>query len=109
MTNQKLALYGFSRDNGKSTCYGRCEKTWLPLIAHGKLVAAPGSQVKQKELGTVRRKNGQLQVAYSHQPVYRYKLDTKPGDTNGSNKYQFGGSWELLGANGSTLPPAGYR
>lgn len=108
VTSQRLTLYAFSRDNGKSRCYGRCQKTWLPLIAHGKVVAASGSHVQQAKLGTVRRANGQLQVTYNRQPVYQYRSDTRPGQTKGANQYQYGGDWEVMGASGSTLPPGGY-
>lgn len=108
MKGQKLALYNFSKDNGKSSCYGSCQKAWYPLLVHGKIVAAKGSGIKTKQLKTTKRTNGSLQVTYYGQPLYRYHKDTKTGQRGGANKYQFGGSWGLMGVNGSPLTSGVY-
>lgn len=109
MNGQELALYNFSKDtSGKSTCYGTCEKTWYPLIAHGKVVAAHGSQINAGQLKTAKRKDGSIQVTYYGQPLYRCHKNTKTGQIYGADAYQYGGSWGVMGTNGSPLPPSGY-
>ncbi len=108
MGGQKLTLYSFSKDRGKSTCYGTCQKTWYPLVAPGKVVATKSSHINTKQLKTVKRTNGSVQVTYYGQPLYRYHTDTKTGQMRGADKYQFGGSWGVMGVNGGVLAPPGY-
>jgi predicted lipoprotein with Yx(FWY)xxD motif len=102
-------LYGFTKDGrDKSACYGRCTKRWIPLWAKGRIVAVRGSHVNGKKLGKFRRRSGSWQVTYYGQPLYRYTGDTKPGQTKGHYKYQFGGSWYAIDDNGSPAPPPDY-
>lgn len=109
MKGQKLSLFSFSADSlRKSACYGRCQKVWYPLLKHGRLVVVKGSHINIKQLKTIRRKNGSLQVEYYGQPLYRCHKDTKTGQLMGANSYQFGGSWGLMGAQGSPLTRPGY-
>src|SRR5262245_39443593 len=71
-------LYLFEKDkHHRSACYGACTRYWPPLLTHGKPMARAG--VKQRLLGTTRRKNGSMQVTYAGHPLYRYVADTKPG------------------------------
>jgi predicted lipoprotein with Yx(FWY)xxD motif len=109
MKGQKLSLFSFSRDSaGKSACYGKCSKTWYPLIDHGHLVVAKGSHINTRKVKTFRRKNGSRQVEYYGQPLYRCHKDTKTGELSGADSYQFKGSWGLMGAQGSPLTRPGY-
>jgi predicted lipoprotein with Yx(FWY)xxD motif len=102
-------LYGFTRDTkNKSVCYKTCIKTWIPLWAKGQVVAVRGSRLNRRKLGKFQRKSGSWQVTYYGQPLYLYKGDTKPGQTKGHYKYQFGGSWYAIDVNGSQAPPPGY-
>jgi predicted lipoprotein with Yx(FWY)xxD motif len=115
MKGQRLSLYVFSRDHGKSTCYGRCQKVWYPLRAHGRIVVAVDSHVNAGEVGTVTRKNGSLQVTYYGQPLDRYSKDARTGQLHGrpSTAYtyggssgvwhQFGGFWNPMGTSGKPL------
>lgn len=105
---QKLALFDFSKDGpGKSACYGKCQKVWYPLLDHGKIVIR-GNGIRRKQLKTFKRKDGSLQIEYYGQPLYRCHADTKTGQKNGANSYQFGGSWGLMGIQGSPLQAGQY-
>ncbi len=106
--SQELTLYNFSKDHGKSNCYGTCQKTWWPLIARGSVVATPGSHIKTGQLGTVKRRDGSRQVTYYGQPLYRYHDDATTGQMRGVDKFQFGGSWGVIGVNGGVLGRPGY-
>lgn len=63
---------------------------WPALLTNGKPIAGPG--VNPKLLGTVSRSDIDTpplapvqQVTYAGQPLYRFFLDTVPGDTQGAN------------------------
>lgn len=105
---QKLALFDFSKDRpGKSACYGKCQKVWYPLLKHGKIVIQ-GKGIRKKQLKTFKRKDGSFQIEYYGQPLYRCRKDTKTGQMRGANSFQFGGSWGLIGDQGSPLQGGGY-
>lgn len=112
---QELSLYNFSTDQntpGKSNCYGSCQKTWYPLIEHGRVtvkqVAASAGKINAKQIKTFKRTDGSVQVEYFGQPLYRCHKNTKSGQIYGADAYQYGGSWGVMGTNGGALPPAGY-
>jgi predicted lipoprotein with Yx(FWY)xxD motif len=95
-------LYLFEKDkNRRSACYGQCATYWPPLLTHGKPVAGPGA--KQSLLGTTRRANGSQQVTYAGHPLYRFALDTKPGQTKGEGLQDFGGGWDVLSPAGKKI------
>ncbi len=99
-------LYLFEKDKpGRSACYGQCATYWPPLITHGKPVARPG--VKRSLLGTTRRANGSQQVTYAGHPLYRFALDTKPGQTNGEGLNDFGAGWDVLSPAGKKIESDG--
>ena len=103
---QKLSLYAFQNDTpNHSACNGSCSKTWYPLIKHGTL--SIGSGINKKQIKTFKRSDGSIQVEYYGQPLYRCRKNTKTGMIDGANSYQFGGSWGLMGAGGSTLTLGG--
>jgi len=95
-------LYLFEKDTrGHSACSGTCAMYWPPLITRGKPVAGHG--LKKSLLGTIRRANGARQVTYAGHPLYRYALDTKPGQTNGEGLQDFGAGWDALSAAGKKI------
>jgi predicted lipoprotein with Yx(FWY)xxD motif len=95
-------LYLFEKDTrGHSACSGTCAMYWPPLITRGKPIAGHG--LKKSLLGTIRRANGARQVTYAGHPLYRYVLDTKPGETNGEGLQDFGAGWDALSAAGKKI------
>jgi predicted lipoprotein with Yx(FWY)xxD motif len=99
-------LYAFGKDkNGRSACSGSCAAFWPPLLTSGKVRAGRG--VKASLLGTTKRANGKLQVTYNRHPLYRFKLDTKAGQTNGEGLDDFGGEWDVLSPAGRKIESGG--
>lgn len=95
-------LYGFTRDKrgGKSTCYGACAAAWPVYFAKGKVRAMRG--VKQSLIGTVRRRNGRLQVTYNGWPLYFYAHEG-PREVKCQNVNEFGGLWLVVKASGKLV------
>jgi predicted lipoprotein with Yx(FWY)xxD motif len=99
-------LYLFEKDKSRrSACYGQCATYWPPLLTHGKPVARAGA--KQSLLGTTRRANGSQQVTYGGHPLYRFALDTKPGQTKGKGLQDFGGGWDVVSPAGKKIESGG--
>jgi predicted lipoprotein with Yx(FWY)xxD motif len=100
-------LYLFTADKGKaSACNSSaCVQAWPPLTT----TAAPkaGSGAKASLLGTVKRKDGRLQVTYAGHPLYFFFKDTKAGQTSGENLDFFGGEWYAVSAAGKKVEPHG--
>ena len=92
-------LYGFTRDKrgGKSTCYGGCAAAWPVYFSKGRVRAMRG--VKQSLIGTVRRRNGRLQVTYNGWPLYYYAHEG-PREVKCQNVNEFGGLWLVVQASG---------
>jgi predicted lipoprotein with Yx(FWY)xxD motif len=92
-------LYGFTRDKrgGKSTCYGACAAAWPVYFSKGRVRAMRG--VKQSLIGTVRRRNGRLQVTYNGWPLYFYAHEG-PREVKCQNVDEFGGLWLVVKPNG---------
>lgn len=106
VNSSRMTLYSFAHDSkNKSTCYGSCAKTWIPLTTKGSVVVKSGSGLSQALVGTAKRTDGSTQVTYGGHPLYRYKGDTKPGQQNGQNKSQFGARWYVVGKNGKWIKP----
>jgi len=53
-------------------------------------------------VGTTARTDGKPQITYNGHPLYLFKGDRQPGDTNGEGLTAFGGGW-------FALTPAGTR
>jgi predicted lipoprotein with Yx(FWY)xxD motif len=102
-----LTLYGFVADDKthKPTCFGGCAGAWPPLIAGGSVTVSSTSGLNSKLVGRVKRSNGVYQVTYGGHPLYRYAGDTKPGQSNGQNRKQFGARWYVIGKGGNYLKP----
>jgi predicted lipoprotein with Yx(FWY)xxD motif len=97
------ALYLFTADTAsKSNCIGACASVWRPLLTSSRPVAAKGSGVNAKLLGTVRRGRG-LQVTYNGHPLYLFAKDKRAGQTSGEGARQFGGHWYLVNTRGNAV------
>jgi len=95
-------LYLFGKDaRGKSACAGACAAFWPPLIASGKPVAKSGA--KSSLLGTIKRRDGRLQITYNHHPLYTFVKDTAKGQTNGEGVSAYGAEWYALSSTGAKL------
>jgi predicted lipoprotein with Yx(FWY)xxD motif len=100
------ALYMFSTDSStKSTCYGACARTWKPLLTSSRPVAASGSGVNSRMLGTLRRTDHTLQVTYNHHPLYLFSGDRRAGTINGEGANKFGGHWYIVNTSGNAVKP----
>ena len=81
-----MTVYVFAKDvkdSGTSNCTSLCLATWpaLTVPAGGTPVAGAGVT---GTLGIITRAdNGELQVTYNGLPLYFFKNDEAPGDTNG--------------------------
>jgi predicted lipoprotein with Yx(FWY)xxD motif len=97
-----FVLYAFTRDHRRSACYGACAKAWPPYFApKGTLRVGPG--VKRSLLGTVKRRNGRLQVTYAGRPLYYYIGDTRAGQILCQNVVEYGGTWLILRPSGKLV------
>jgi predicted lipoprotein with Yx(FWY)xxD motif len=97
-----FVLYAFTRDRGRSACYGGCAKAWPPYLApKGMLSAGPG--VKRSLLGTVKRRNGSRQVTYAGRPLYFYVGDRSPGQILCQDVNEFGGTWLVIRPSGKLV------
>ena len=100
------SLYLFTADKtGSSRCTGSCANTWLPLLTSSRAVAARGSGVNARLLGTIRRGNHALQVTYNGHPLYVFAGDNSPGQITGEGINQFGGHWYLVNTSGNAVKP----
>ena len=105
--SQGHTLYLFEKDTGTtSTCTGECAVNWPPLLANGTPTLGSGADASM--IGMSTRPDGKSQVTYNGHPLYRFKGDKKPGDTNGEGLNAFGGSWFAVSAAGDKVsgPPA---
>ena len=72
-----MTLYTFDKDaGGKSMCNGPCADNWPPLMAADD--AKPTA-----DMTIVVRDDGKKMWAYKGKPLYTFKKDSAPGDTNG--------------------------
>lgn len=96
------ALYLFDAERARRpACYGACAAAWPPVLARGVPVAGDG--LRSDLLGTVRRRNGRLQVTYRGHPLYYYVSDA-PGRILCHDVVEFGGTWLVLGPDGRARP-----
>jgi predicted lipoprotein with Yx(FWY)xxD motif len=95
-------LYLFNRDSGTmSECNGACAVNWPPLRAAGKPIIGTGAQAAL--ISTSTRSNGMRQVTYNGHPLYLFKNDSSPGDTNGEGLNAFGGRWFAVSPAGNQV------
>ena len=100
--SERRAVYVFQRDRkGSSRCYGECAEAWPPVFTDGKPVAGAGAVATL--LGTVKRRDGRLQVAYAGKPLYYYAHEG-PGQVRCHNVHLNGGLWWVIAPNGKRRP-----
>jgi predicted lipoprotein with Yx(FWY)xxD motif len=98
----KQAIYAFERDpRGETVCYDECAEAWPPVFTDGDAVAGKG--VKASLLGTVKRRDGKLQVTYAGRPLYYYAHE-RPGEVRCHNVNLNGGLWWVIGPDGKPRP-----
>ncbi|MET8783807.1 hypothetical protein [Streptomyces sp. NPDC004589] len=95
----QAALYRFDDDSAspsQSACNAGCATKWPPVtVQEGGNVYLAG--VNPKEVGAVRRQDGQVQITVGGWPVYRFAGDGRPGDLNGQG---IDGKWFAVGPTG---------
>jgi predicted lipoprotein with Yx(FWY)xxD motif len=93
-----FTLYRFDPDTpdpSKSTCNAGCAVTWPPVLATHK-VQYVGLQ--RKNIASLHRKDGSVQMSIGKWPVYRFSKDTAPGQINGQG---VDGNWFAVAPDGS--------
>jgi predicted lipoprotein with Yx(FWY)xxD motif len=95
------ALYLFTRDDGRSRCYGDCADAWPPFLTKG--APRAGDRVRQKLLGTVKRSDGRKQVTYDGHPLYYYVGDDEPGEVLCQAVLEYGGYWYVVKRSGEPV------
>lgn len=82
-----MTLYTFDKDaGGKSMCNGPCAENWPPLIS------ADGAK-PTADMTIVVRDDRKKMWAYKGKPLYTFKKDTAPGETNGDGFLN--GAWHM--------------
>ena len=82
-----MTLYTFDKDaGGKSMCNGPCAENWPPL-------AAADDAKPTGDMTIVVRDDGKKMWAYKGKPLYTFKKDTAPGETNGDGFLT--GAWHM--------------
>jgi predicted lipoprotein with Yx(FWY)xxD motif len=100
--SRKQAIYIFEKDpNGETVCYGECAEAWPPVFTKGDPRAGEG--VRDSLLGTVKRRDGRLQVTYAGKPLYFYAHED-PGVVLCHNVNLNGGLWWVVGPDGKRRP-----
>jgi predicted lipoprotein with Yx(FWY)xxD motif len=96
-----MTLYTLTNAGQPVECTGQCATFWPPLLLpSGTATATGGAGVTG--LGTTAAAGGK-QVTVNGDPVYRFSIDKKPGDTNGEGITSFGGTWHVAKAVGTTV------
>jgi predicted lipoprotein with Yx(FWY)xxD motif len=100
--SRKQAIYVFENDRkGGTVCYGACAEAWPPVLTDGQ--PRPGKGVKASLLGTVKRRDGRVQVTYARKPLYFYAHES-PGEVRCHNVNLNGGLWWVIGPDGRRRP-----
>ena len=76
----------------------------LPSQALGSPTIGTGANASLTS--TTSRPGGTKQVTYNGHPLYLFKGDSNPGDTNGQGLNAFGGSWYALSPAGDQVSGA---
>jgi len=96
----QAALYRFDADEpNKSNCVDACVDAWPPVtVVEGGSVYLAG--VNPKQVGAIRRPDGQIQLTIGTHPIYRYAGDAKPGELNGQG---IGNAWFAVSPTGEKV------
>jgi predicted lipoprotein with Yx(FWY)xxD motif len=97
-----FALYRFTHDTGApSTCYGACAARWPPYLVPPGLARELAAHTGL--VGTVRRRNGQLQVSYAGHPLYYYVGDRSLNEVLCQAVTEYGGVWNVVAPDGHAI------
>jgi len=85
---KRLTLYVLDNETSSSlVCKGACLTAWPPLLADG-------NAINRDDYTTFTNDEGNNQWAYKDQPLYHWKTDAEPSDTNGQGlPHPSGGTW----------------
>jgi predicted lipoprotein with Yx(FWY)xxD motif len=97
-----MTLYTLKNNGTPVPCTGACADAWPPLVLPAGATTANGAS-GVTGLGTV-VKAGVTHVTENGAPLYRFKGDKAPGDTNGNGIANFGGVWNAATAAPSSTP-----
>jgi predicted lipoprotein with Yx(FWY)xxD motif len=89
LNDKGMTLYVFDKDKdvpGKSACNGPCAENWPVLLASD-------SDKASGDWSIVARDDGKKMWAYKGRPLYTWKSDKAPGDTDGDGKLN--GAWHI--------------
>jgi predicted lipoprotein with Yx(FWY)xxD motif len=99
---RRQAIYLFTKDaRDKTRCYGDCARLWPPYLVNRTPIAE--GDADQKLIGTIRRRDGRMQVTYRGNPLYFY-VNEGPGQVFCHRVRSFGGLWLVVRANGRAAP-----
>ena len=95
-------VYAFELDRkNRSNCTSAdCVKAWPPVLTRQRPSAGAG--VAASLLGTIRRRDGKLQVTYNGRPLYFYEHES-PGEIRCHNVDLHGGLWWVVTPRGSPV------
>jgi predicted lipoprotein with Yx(FWY)xxD motif len=85
-----MTVYTFEGDqagSGRSNCYGDCAVNWPPLLVDQ-------NATSYGDYSIITRDDGKKQFAYKGKPLYYYRFDNKPDETNGNNLAN--GAWRVV-------------
>jgi predicted lipoprotein with Yx(FWY)xxD motif len=95
-------LYLFEKDaKGVSACNTACQSYWPPFTS--RTVPRAGAGVQQSLLGLAGAQHGLRQATYAGHPLYTFVGDKRSGQTTGEGLNNFGGSWDVLAADGRKI------
>jgi predicted lipoprotein with Yx(FWY)xxD motif len=79
-------LYRLTEDSGgKSACTGGCATIWPPLTVPAGTTPVAGTGLAGRQLATITRADGTIQVTYKGMPLYTYSGDKSAGQATGQN------------------------
>jgi predicted lipoprotein with Yx(FWY)xxD motif len=95
-------LYLFEKDaKGVSSCTNACLSYWPAFTS--RTVPRAGAGVQQSLLRLAAPTRGLRQVTYAGHPLYTFVGDKRSGETTGEGLRNFGGGWDVLGADGRKI------
>jgi predicted lipoprotein with Yx(FWY)xxD motif len=96
-------IYLFLADSPTSSACNSagCVQAWPPVLTTGAPIAGAG--VNASLLGTLKRRDGTLEVTYAGHPLYYFISDKKPGDLTGQGVDAFGAPWYVVAPSGAQI------
>jgi predicted lipoprotein with Yx(FWY)xxD motif len=96
-------IYLFLADSRTSSACNSagCVEAWPPVLTTGAPKAGAG--VNPSLLGTLKRRDGNVEVTYAGHPLYYFISDRKPGDLTGQGVDAFGAPWYVVAPSGAQI------